>query len=291
MRCNVHDLSHFTTCERDRHFHFALTYEKIRLIMDHACYIICQARRSWIRRVIVNPRSIREQIRDALLERIARGELKPGERVVESRLVNEFHVSSTPVREAIRELVAMGTLLAENNKGAAVREVSVVETIEAFRVRAALEALAAETATAELLLRNGCPDLRRAADLIVEAAKKHDFAAFQSHNQCFHRTIVAASGNSVLVRMWDSLAFQIRTRFTMDFLTSVDPVALAVEHLPIVTAVEQGDSAAVAALLASHSNHLVDYLRRELRHQAAGIPAHVRPSNTGIRKFRTRKAM
>ena len=86
-------------------------------------------------------KSLREFIRDTLLERIARGELPPGQRVVEATLVKEFSISATPVREAIRELVAMGVLEAQNNKGASVREIRLHETIEAFQVRVALETL------------------------------------------------------------------------------------------------------------------------------------------------------
>jgi DNA-binding GntR family transcriptional regulator len=218
-------------------------------------------------------KSIREYIRDCLLDRIARGELLPGDRIIEATLVKEFGVSSTPVREAIRELVAMGTLSAENHKGASVRQVSVPETIESFRVRAVLEALAAETAGRRLRQERRCGQLREMAEAIVDSARRRDFAAFQSHNQGFHRAIVSASGNSVLLRIWESLAFQIRTRFTMDFLTTVDPVAIALEHVPIVDAIESGDDPGAADLLASHSNHLVKYLRRQLRTEAAAEPA------------------
>ena len=72
---------------------------------------------------IVPPvKSFREFVRDALLDRIARGDLAEGQRVVEAALVAEFAISATPVREAIRELVAMGVLDAQNNKGAFVRK-------------------------------------------------------------------------------------------------------------------------------------------------------------------------
>ncbi len=205
--------------------------------------------------------SLREFVRDALLDRIARGDLSPGQRVVEATLVKEFAISATPVREAIRELVAMGVLEAQNNKGASVRQIRLHETIEAFEVRAALEALAARAAAPRLKGRG--QELRRVAKAIVESAQRRDFAAFQEHNQQFHRTIVEAAGNSVLLKTWDSLCFQVRTRFTMDYLQSADPVAIAREHLPIVDALESGDPALAASLLASHSNHLVQFLKRE----------------------------
>lgn len=215
--------------------------------------------------------SLREFVRDTLLDRIARGELPPGQRIVEATLVREFAISATPVREAIRELVAMDVLEAQNNKGASVRQVRLSETVEAFEVRAALETLAARKATHRL--KGRCQDIRRLAKAIIESARRRDFAAFQEHNQQFHRTIVAAAGNSILLKTWDSLFFQVRTRFTMDYLQSADPLAIAREHVPIVDALESGDRDLAASLLASHSNHLVQFLKEEQRErEAAAAP-------------------
>ena len=208
-------------------------------------------------------KSLREYIRDTLLDRIARGQLPPGQRVVEITLVKEFAISATPVREAIRELVAMGVLEAQNNKGASVRQVHLHETIEAFQVRAALETLAARTAAARL--KGRCHELHKTAEAIVESARRSDFSAFQEHNQLFHRTIVEAADNSVLLKTWNSLFFQIRTRFTMDYLQSADPVAIAMEHLPIADALASDSPDLAASLLASHSNQLVDFLKKEQR--------------------------
>ena len=226
-------------------------------------------------------KSLREFIRDALLDRIARGDLTEGQRVVEATLVAEFAISATPVREAIRELVAMGVLDAHNNKGAFVRQIQLDETIEAFEVRAALETLAARTAAR--LLKGRCADLRRSAKAIVESAKRKDFSAFQEHNQTFHRAIVAAAKNDVLLRTWDSLFFQIRTRWTMDYLQTFDPVAIAREHVPIVDALESGMPDLAASLMASHSAHLVSFLMSEQR-QRTLASASGQPAASGFRE-------
>ena len=203
--------------------------------------------------------SISQQIRELLLDRIASSQLLPGDRVVEAEVASEMQTSSIPVREAIRELVAMGILQFAPHRGAWVRQVSLLETIQAFQVRAVLEPLAIQTAA--LRLQGKCQLLRQLARQIVEAARQRDFASFQHHNQMFHRAIVDASDNQVLLRVWDSLAFEVRTRFTMDYLTQVDPVAIAREHEPIVAALDRGDAEKAAALLQSHSTELVDYLR------------------------------
>jgi len=94
--------------------------------------------------------SLRDQIRETLLKRIGAGELQPGDRIVEARLAEEFGVSSIPIREAIRELVAMRVLEFANHKGAWVRQISLAETVEGLEIKA-LEAGHARKA-AELLV-------------------------------------------------------------------------------------------------------------------------------------------
>jgi len=215
--------------------------------------------------------SISQQIRERLLDRIASGQLLPGDRVVEAEVASEMQTSSIPVREAIRELVAMGILQFAPHHGAWVRQVSLLETIQAFQVRSVLEPLAAESAVPRL--SGKCQQLRCVVQRIVEAAKKRDFAAFQQQNQVFHRAIVEASDNQVLLRVWDSLAFEVRTRFTMDYLTTMDPVAIAREHEPIVAALDRGDAVEAAALLRSHSSELVDYLRAQTAQDRNGPAA------------------
>lgn len=204
--------------------------------------------------------SHRQRVREALLERIGNGELGPGERIIEARVAEEFGVSTIPVREAIRELVAMGLLQCEPHRGALVRKVQLQETIEALNVRAALEPLAARAACPRLQGR--CNMLREVVGAIVDAARRHDFVAFQHHNQVFHRTIFEASESNVLLRFWDLLAFEVRTRMILEYLTTVDPIALAEEHESIVKAFEEGDAKKAAALLQSHSRGLIRYLRQ-----------------------------
>jgi DNA-binding GntR family transcriptional regulator len=203
---------------------------------------------------------LRDQIRDHLLERIGSGRLASGDRIVEARVCEELGVSSIPVREAIRELVTMGVLAAATHKGAWVREVSIGETVEALQVKAALETLAARLAAPKL--KGARAELRRIYDDIVKAARRKNFAAYQQCNQAFHRHIVEAAGNAALLRTWLSLAFDVRTRFIMDFVANGDAMSIALEHEPIVKAFEAGNEERAAALLAKHASDLIAYLQR-----------------------------
>ena len=62
--------------------------------------------------------SLADQIRDHLLSRIVQGELQPGERLVELKIASEMSTSQAPVREALRQLDALGVIETLRNKGA-----------------------------------------------------------------------------------------------------------------------------------------------------------------------------
>ena len=205
--------------------------------------------------------SLSQQVRNHILNKVATGEIAPGDKIVEVRIATELKVSTIPVREAIRELAAMRVLDYEVHRGARVREVTVSETIDALRVKAVLEALAAKLAGEKLA--GVLEPLRDSSKQIQDAAARRDWVGYQDQNQTFHRMIVETAGNQILLDLWDTLAFDVRTRFIMDFLSLVDPTELAEEHDQIVRAVEQGNANAVSGLLSSHANGLVEYLMEQ----------------------------
>ena len=82
---------------------------------------------------------LREQIRELLLERILKGELQPGDRIVELQIAQEFGTSQAPVREALSELQSLGFVVYEPYRGTRVRRITEEELAEIYPVRAALE--------------------------------------------------------------------------------------------------------------------------------------------------------
>jgi DNA-binding GntR family transcriptional regulator len=83
-----------------------------------------------------------EQIRQAIVE----GRYAAGQRLVEKRLGEEFDVSRTPVREALRMLESEGLVLSLPNKGSIVRPLTAQDIYEIYELRVRLESLAAERA-------------------------------------------------------------------------------------------------------------------------------------------------
>ncbi|MGA2642872.1 MAG: GntR family transcriptional regulator [Spirochaetia bacterium] len=212
--------------------------------------------------------SLSAQVSNHILNKIAIGELAPGDRIVEARIASELRVSSIPVREAIRELVAKRVLEYVVHKGARVREVSMAETVDALQVKAVLEALAARLAGAGLARCTARLEecLRPMRGLLV----RHDFVRFQDQNQRFHRAIMETSGNQILLAMWDSLAFEVRTKFILDHMKALDPEELTGEHENVLRAIEAGDTEGVAQLLMTHSHHLIEGLKNQITAHTAG---------------------
>ncbi|MDQ3121892.1 MAG: GntR family transcriptional regulator [Actinomycetota bacterium] len=86
----------------------------------------------------------------ALEEAIVSGDIPPGSVLRQEHLSEQFQVSRTPVREALRRLAALGLVTFEPNRGVRVRMLARDELREAFLVRAELESLATEIATAKM---------------------------------------------------------------------------------------------------------------------------------------------
>ena len=87
---------------------------------------------------------LRDVVFNTLRQAILRGELKPGERLMEIQLANKLGVSRTPIREAIRKLELEGLVLMIPRKGAEVAEITEKSLRDVLEVRRALEELAVE---------------------------------------------------------------------------------------------------------------------------------------------------
>jgi DNA-binding GntR family transcriptional regulator len=146
--------------------------------------------------------------------RVLSGATPVGTRLRQEALADEFGVSRTPVREALRQLQASGLVELLPNRGAVVRGPSAREIREAYEVRAELEGLAAELAAERISDR----DLRRLQEaqrlfqdavetLIARRARRRepwkDESLWVQANDLFHQAILDASANA---RLADTIA-------------------------------------------------------------------------------------
>ncbi len=150
--------------------------------------------------------ALSDRVREFIIKAIMSGDMKPGQRIVESALARQLGVSQAPVREAIRDLVLMGFLETEPYKGTFVRSFTAEELYEVYTVRAALESLAARLA-APRVTDEDLAALRRILDEMVEAGKANDGNRMVRLDNIFHETIMKLSGNRVLYNLWQTLRF------------------------------------------------------------------------------------
>ncbi|MFN0156014.1 MAG: GntR family transcriptional regulator [Gaiella sp.] len=208
---------------------------------------------------------LREQVKDVLLERILRGELKPGDALVETRIASELGTSQAPVREALRDLELLRLVESEPFRSARVREVTEEGLLSVFPVRAVLEELAAREAARRLA--GDAATIRVELDAMRKAASRGDRTEQLDRDLAFHRAVVEGAGNPALTAAWLALGVEVPTAFAV-FWTYWEPMELVDFHLPILQAVEAGDSAAAGREARQHVKRTEQVVRRRARERA-----------------------
>lgn len=198
-------------------------------------------------RVTHEPLSVR--IRNALIERIVGGDYRAGERLVELQIAREFGSSQAPVREALRDLETAGLVTIRPRRGSFVNDYHARTQHEIYHVRGALEAAAARLAVPRM--KGDVTTLAAHLEGMREAARTGDIEAAIHHSVGFHRTILVAAGNELLLKMWESLHVEIHSRKTI-LQPNIDLAAVAESHKPIVDAFAAGDVERACRLSREH---------------------------------------
>ena len=197
-----------------------------------------------------------ERIRRALEEDILNGRLRPGDHLNELALVERFEASRTPIREAIRQLVAQGLVEIVARKGAFVSKVSLQNLLELFELMTELEALcarlAAERITAEQ--KAALIDLHESYRSLSFSAE--DAEAYFDVSSGFHRLLFAATQNRALEALananYDRLLAYRRKQLGNAHRA---PQSFA-EHSAVLDAVVKGDPKAAEQAMRSHSGEV-----------------------------------
>jgi DNA-binding GntR family transcriptional regulator len=195
---------------------------------------------------------LRRRLKEELLRRILGGHYDPGERLVELRIAEEFGTSQGPVREALRELEATGLVTNIPRRGTYVSEVMGEGLREIYTVRGALEEQATRIVTARRLA--DLSSLQREVDGMRDAALAGETDGVVDHSVRFHRAIMQAAGNRLLLNIWQSLQIETRTTITM-LVEGLDLVEIADSHQPIIDAIASGDAETAARVAREHQDY------------------------------------
>lgn len=219
-----------------------------------------------------NSRTAYDEIRRAIVE----GRYRPGQRLIEERIAEEFDLSRTPVREALRRLEAEGLVQSVPNRGAVVRDVSVEDIADLYGLRARLESYAAELAAERIE-----PDQIKLIDAGIAAfaaALVGDFKddiertrAIDDANRKIHGTILAAAQHERLARLLERtvdvpLVFQAFRQFDL-----AQKERSHLFHRLIRDAIVAGDAARASTLMSEHVIQGRDVLLAHIEAHGAGV--------------------
>jgi len=194
------------------------------------------------------------------MQAIFTGRYEPGARIVETQVARELGVSQSPVREALRDLAALGVVEVSAFRGARVRRPTTTELLEALVVRTELEVLAARLALPRLTSAD-LDELEGFIEQMRQAARDDDPHAEAIADASFHGRIVELSGNAVLQRVWRTMEPFSRTYISTS-LPGYDQQQVADLHPPVLTALRTGDPDRVVAAVRHHFDRAAATLKR-----------------------------
>ena len=207
---------------------------------------------------------LRDVVFNTLRQAILRGELKPGERLMEIQLANKLGVSRTPIREAIRKLELEGLVLMIPRKGAEVADISEKSLRDVLEVRRALEELAVRL-TCEKITKAQIRELRESAEEFKKILRSSDITQIAEADVRFHDIIYLATDNQKLILLLNNLREQMY-RYRIEYLKrpEVDP-QLTAEHEEIIRRIERKEKEEACEIVCKHIDNQVEAVMNSIR--------------------------
>lgn len=213
-----------------------------------------KARRSRIvtqKKVLVRAGTKVDQMVRSLADRIVTGMLPPGTKLDEVSLASQFDVSRTPVREALRQLSAMGLADRRPNRGSVVSSVTQEQLLSMFESMAELEAICARFAAERMT-----PQERRKLEHEHQASARLVYLGaeevYESHNTVFHSQLYSGAHSKHV----EELALATRSRLApfrrAQFRLPGRLSRSWTEHDAIVAAILRGDGEAAGSAARRH---------------------------------------
>lgn len=203
--------------------------------------------------------SLPEAVHAALRRRIINNEFAAGERLVESRISEEFGVSRTTLRAALRELARENLVEISNRHGCFVARMSSAEIEDSLYARYLLEASAASNdlhwITPELLV-----SLEDQIENMKTASATGDMASVVDADTVFHGIILSAGGRARVAELWHMLDGQMGSLMRSSLDEQDNEVDIAQRHELVIEALRSGHADTIERAIRDH------YIRSALQH-------------------------
>lgn len=193
-------------------------------------------------------------VRQQIERRIISGELRPGARLEEKTMATELDVSRTPVREALRQLLAARLIEQSPNRTAIVAMPSRNEISNLFETTAELEAVAARFSAGRIreMDKSRLIEARDACEKMLQANEQ---AAYGKFNEQYHDLICTSTGNPSLRDVVHSLRIRLAPFRHAQFSDSARMKESNEEHMRITAAILAGNGDEAAEEMRMHINN------------------------------------
>lgn len=200
--------------------------------------------------------TLRVEVAERIRKLIFDNQIKPGERIIETKLAREFGVSQSPIREAIRELEMMGLLENIPFRGCVVKELLPKDIINRYKIRYSLEMLAIRDATMNMTAE----DMKQLQSLLGQmkiAAKRAQKFDFIDLDITFHKKIIQMADNELLDKMWEMVSLGQWTNVTVN-ISEKGLEELAQRHEQLLGYMQGNDPEGAANAMKMHIEDLMN---------------------------------
>ena len=210
---------------------------------------------------------LRDVVFQTLRSAILRGDLKPGERLMELQLASKLGVSRTPIREAIRMLEQEGLAITIPRRGAEVAKMTEKDMGDTLQIRRALEELAV-VLVCDKITEEDVKELKAAMLEFEERTKGDNVVELAKADVALHETVYRIADNPKLVQLLGDIREQM-FRYRAEYLKdrSIYPVLIQ-EHRDMVAALEKRNKELVVKITMKHLYNQEEGMKRVIRQQA-----------------------
>ena len=199
---------------------------------------------------------LRDVVFNTLRQAILRGELKPGERLMELQLANKLGVSRTPIREALRKLELEGLVNMVPRKGAEVADITEKSLRDVLEVRKALEELSVQLAC-EKITEEEIEELKRVAERFKDTLNDQDVTKIAEADVAFHDVIYTATDNQKLILLLNNLREQMY-RYRVEYLKKEEAYPqLIAEHEELIDNISKRNKEEATRIMCEHIDNQV----------------------------------
>ena len=207
---------------------------------------------------------LREVVFNNLRDAILKGQLKPGERLLENHLADKLGVSRTPVREALRMLEQENLVELIPRRGSQVLDISAEDIKNILEIRSALEVVSIRHAC-QKMDNDSLKELKKHNAEFEAAFEARDYEGVATADEKFHDVIFSAAGNKRLVVIISNIQAQVY-RYRMAYLKVYETkTAVLNHHRNIIEAIEKHDAALGEKVMAEHIEHQTQVILKSLK--------------------------